>query len=101
MKFQTPDKQELMKVSALERDGNMLVIKGKIFGAMPMTARMHPSRKPEASSRRITRHQSRSSTSCKAIARMISEVACEPELPPLEMISGRKSASTSAFASSS
>ncbi len=42
MKFQTPDKQELMKVSALERDGNMLVIKGKIFGAMPMTAKLSP-----------------------------------------------------------
>ncbi|MDE3116266.1 MAG: hypothetical protein KGL26_11745 [Pseudomonadota bacterium] len=42
MKFQTPDKQELMKVSALEHDGNMLVIKGKIFRAMPMTAKLSP-----------------------------------------------------------
>ncbi|MBU6472575.1 MAG: hypothetical protein KGL26_11055 [Pseudomonadota bacterium] len=42
MKFQTPDKQELMKVSALEHDGDMLVIKGKIFGAMPVTAKLSP-----------------------------------------------------------
>ena len=42
MKFQTPDKTELMNVSALEHDGNMLVIKGKIFGAMPMTAKLTP-----------------------------------------------------------
>jgi hypothetical protein len=42
MKLISPDKSELMKVSALERDGDDLVIKGKVFGAMPMTARLTP-----------------------------------------------------------
>ena len=31
---------ELMTVSSLERDGDALLIKGKVFGAMPMTARL-------------------------------------------------------------
>ena len=31
---------------------------------------------------------------------MISDVACDPELPPLEMISGRNEESTMAFSSS-
>jgi hypothetical protein len=35
-------KKELMHVSAIERDGDMLVIKGKIFGTMPMTAKLSP-----------------------------------------------------------
>ncbi|MFN3550095.1 MAG: hypothetical protein ACK4U0_21640 [Mesorhizobium sp.] len=35
-------KKELMTVSAIERDGDMLVIKGKIFGTMPMTAKLSP-----------------------------------------------------------
>lgn len=34
--------KELMRVRALESDGNTLVIKGKIFGAMPMSARLTP-----------------------------------------------------------
>ncbi len=42
MKLTGPDKSELMAVSALERDGNDLVIKGKVFGTMPMTARLTP-----------------------------------------------------------
>jgi hypothetical protein len=42
MKLIGPDKSELMTVSALERDGSDLVIKGKVFGAMPMTARLTP-----------------------------------------------------------
>ena len=46
----------------------------------------------------MTRHQSRSRTSPSAIARMTSVVACEPELPPLEMMSGMNSASTTARA---
>ena len=49
-------------------------------------------------SRRTTRHQSRSLTSPSAMARMTSVVACEPELPPLEMMSGMNSASTTARA---
>ena len=42
MKLTGPDKGELMTISALERDGNDLVIKGKVFGTMPMTARLTP-----------------------------------------------------------
>ena len=42
MKLYSPDKSELMDVSAIERDGNDLVIKGKVFAAMPMTARLRP-----------------------------------------------------------
>ena len=42
MKLYSPDKSELMDVSAIERDGADLVIKGKVFGAMPMTARLRP-----------------------------------------------------------
>ncbi len=42
MKLIGPDKSELMTVSALERDGNDLVIKGKVFATMPMTARLTP-----------------------------------------------------------
>ncbi|ANI80184.1 hypothetical protein [Sphingobium sp. EP60837] len=42
MKLFSADKSELMNVSAIERDGNDLVIKGKVFGAMPMVARLTP-----------------------------------------------------------
>ncbi len=42
MKLYSPDRSELMDVSAIERDGDDLVIKGKVFGAMPMTARLKP-----------------------------------------------------------
>jgi hypothetical protein len=34
--------KELMTVRKLERDGNDLLITGKIFGAMPMKARLTP-----------------------------------------------------------
>lgn len=33
---------ELMNVRRIERDGNDLVIRGKIFGAMPMVAKLTP-----------------------------------------------------------
>lgn len=36
------DNSELMEISAIERDGSVLVIKGKVFGTMPMTARLSP-----------------------------------------------------------
>ena len=36
------DNRKLMEVEALERSGNELLIKGKVFGAMPMTARLTP-----------------------------------------------------------
>jgi len=42
MKLVGADKSELMTVAALERDGDDLVIKGKVFGTMPMTARLTP-----------------------------------------------------------
>ena len=48
MKLYSPDKSELMDVSAIERDGNDLVIKGKVFGAMPMTARLRPAEAKKA-----------------------------------------------------
>ena len=34
--------KELMAVRKLEREGNNLVIRGKIFGAMPMVAKVTP-----------------------------------------------------------
>ena len=40
MKLRGADGSELMTVSSLERDGNALLIKGKVFGAMPMTAKL-------------------------------------------------------------
>ena len=42
MKLYSPDKSELMEVSAIERNGNDLVIKGKVFGSMPMIAKLRP-----------------------------------------------------------
>jgi hypothetical protein len=42
MKLYSADKSELMDVSSIERDGNDLVIKGKVFAAMPMAARLRP-----------------------------------------------------------
>ncbi|MFC3670599.1 hypothetical protein [Novosphingobium pokkalii] len=34
--------KELMTVRKIERDGDALVIRGKIFGAMPMVAKLTP-----------------------------------------------------------
>ena len=42
MKIYGQDQTEVMQVSALEREGNTLVIKGKVFGAMPITAKLTP-----------------------------------------------------------
>lgn len=42
MKIKSADGSDLMQVNTLERDGNLLVIKGKIMGAMPMTAKLSP-----------------------------------------------------------
>jgi len=42
MKIQSTDGSELMTVTALERDGNNLLIRGKVFGAMPMNAKLNP-----------------------------------------------------------
>lgn len=32
----------MIAISAIERDGRELVLRGKIFGTMPMTARIRP-----------------------------------------------------------
>lgn len=42
MKIFTPDNNELMCVTAVQRDGNALLIKGKIMGTMPMKAHIRP-----------------------------------------------------------
>ena len=42
MKLYGPDNKELMTVTAIERQGNDLLVKGKIFGTMPMTAKIRP-----------------------------------------------------------
>jgi hypothetical protein len=42
MKFVGADDSELIMVTALGRDGNKLVIKGKVFGTMPISARLSP-----------------------------------------------------------
>jgi len=42
MKIYGQDKTEIMQISALERDGNQLVLKGKVFGTMPISARLTP-----------------------------------------------------------
>jgi hypothetical protein len=36
------DGSELLTVNSLTRDGNSLLIQGKVFGAMPMSARLKP-----------------------------------------------------------
>ncbi|MFO1502769.1 MAG: hypothetical protein U1F39_03015 [Steroidobacteraceae bacterium] len=42
MKIESTDGAELMTVQSLEREGNSLVIRGKVFGAMPMNAKLTP-----------------------------------------------------------
>jgi hypothetical protein len=42
MKIYDANDGELMTVRNIERDGNVLVIRGKIFGAMPMVAKVTP-----------------------------------------------------------
>lgn len=42
MKIFASDGQEMMTVTSLEQDGANLVIKGMIFGAMPMSAELRP-----------------------------------------------------------
>jgi hypothetical protein len=40
VKLKSTDGGELMTVDSLERDGDSLLIKGKVFGAMPLNARL-------------------------------------------------------------
>ena len=42
MKIYSADKSELMQVSKIERAGSDLVLKGKVFGTMPMSATLTP-----------------------------------------------------------
>ena len=42
MKLQSADGGELLEIVGLERDGNRLAIRGKVFGAMPLDARLDP-----------------------------------------------------------
>ncbi len=42
MKIYDANDAELMQVRSVERDSNTLVIRGKIFGAMPMVAKVTP-----------------------------------------------------------
>ena len=42
MKIFAADKSELMQVTKVERQGDNLVLKGKVFGTMPMAATLTP-----------------------------------------------------------
>lgn len=42
MKIYAADRSELMDVTAIERKGSDLVLKGKVFGTMPMAATLTP-----------------------------------------------------------
>ena len=40
MKIYGPDNNELMQITSLENEDGKLVIKGKVFGSMPLTAKL-------------------------------------------------------------
>ena len=42
MKIYGADDKEMMNITSLERDGSELVIKGKLFGTVPLTAKLRP-----------------------------------------------------------
>jgi len=42
MKIFGPDNSELMQITSLESEGGKLVMKGKVFGSMPLTAKLTP-----------------------------------------------------------
>jgi hypothetical protein len=42
MKIYGADNREMMRITALEREGSELVVRGKLFGAMPLTAKLRP-----------------------------------------------------------
>jgi hypothetical protein len=42
MKIFGPDDNELMRITSLESEGGKLVMKGKVFGSMPLTAKLTP-----------------------------------------------------------
>jgi len=43
MTLYSSDGAALMQINAIERRGNELLLKGKVFGTMPVTARLKPS----------------------------------------------------------
>ena len=42
MKIYDSDNREMMNITSLTREGSELVIKGMIFGEMPLTAKLRP-----------------------------------------------------------
>jgi len=48
MKIYGADGREMMTVTSIERDGADLLIKGKLFGAMPLTAKLKPTEARQA-----------------------------------------------------
>jgi hypothetical protein len=40
MKLFGPDNNELLQITSLEADDGKLVMKGKVFGSMPLTAKL-------------------------------------------------------------
>jgi hypothetical protein len=40
MKLYGPDNSELMQITSLESEDGKLVMKGKVFGSMPLTAKL-------------------------------------------------------------
>jgi len=40
MKIYGPDNSELMQITSLEQEDGKLVMKGKVFGSMPLTAKL-------------------------------------------------------------
>jgi hypothetical protein len=40
MKIYGPDNNELMQITSLENEDGKLVMKGKVFGSMPLTAKL-------------------------------------------------------------
>jgi hypothetical protein len=48
MKLLSTDGTALMEVSAIERKNDELIVKGKVFGTMPMTARLTPAEARQA-----------------------------------------------------
>ena len=38
----SPDNSKLMEIERLDRSGSALLIKGRVFGTMPMTAKLTP-----------------------------------------------------------
>jgi hypothetical protein len=42
MKIYDSDNRQLMRITSIARDGSELVIRGEIFGSMPLTAKLRP-----------------------------------------------------------